>query len=298
MNQLKLNLKNRKEKKNMAVETNKDQWVKQFGQAIGEGGNPNPISENNGNMPTDKHEALEYVSYKDMLSSKIQASNAKDQALKYAQNSLANAGFAGQGMAESTRAGIMNNYNRAIMGADEQHQQNLMDIAAQKTEEQAAAGEDKWQSVMTMMQQATSQEDLDYLKSEFYPSMTDDQKKMFDYYYSSFSNSFVEPGNVVGSEYNYNDNKAYAYDKDGGSVSTKGKFNKENETMNSAIATGKIEKDTYIQLHNLSNQDLYLYYGRDGKLYYVSKDTYNNAQNKVHIYGKKSGVNQGAYVPD
>ncbi len=177
----------------MAVETNKDKWTQAFAQSIGVGGGSNPSQEGGegGNQNnTDKYAALETTSYKDMLSSKIQASNARDQAMKYAQNSIANAGYAGQGMAESTRTGIQNTYQKAIMGADEQHQQNMLDIQTQKADEQELKGEEDWQSVMTMMQQATSQEDLDYLKSEFYDGMNDQQKKMFDYYYSSYSNSF------------------------------------------------------------------------------------------------------------
>ncbi len=176
----------------MAVETNKTNWVKNFSNAIGNdgGSNPSPQPEGGEGGNTDKYAALETTSYKDMLSSKIQASNAKDQAMKYASASLGASGFGGQGMAESTRAGIINNYNKAIAGADEQHQQNLLDIETQKAEEEELKGEDNWQSVMTMMSQATSQEDLDYLKNEFRDGMTPEQQKMFDYYYSSYSNSF------------------------------------------------------------------------------------------------------------
>lgn len=176
----------------MAVQTNKDQWVKTFGDSIGANSpesNPSGggTGSSNGLTGGDKYDALEYTSYKDMLSSKIQASVARDQAQKYVGNSLANAGFSGQGMAESTRAGIAGAYNRAIMGADETHQANLMDIASQRVADEETQKTDRWQAAMTMMQEATSVEDLDYLKSEYYDSFTDDQKKMFDYYYSSYS---------------------------------------------------------------------------------------------------------------
>ena len=173
----------------MAVTTNKNEWVNNFAKSIGEGGDktvsPTGGSGEGGN--TDKYDALETTSYKEMLSSKIQAANAKDQALKYANDSLAGAGLGNQGIAESTRAGIMGNYQRAITGADEQHQANLMDIETQRQEDATTKGEEDWQTTMTMLQQATSQEDLDYLKSEFYPNMTEQQKKIFDYYYSTYA---------------------------------------------------------------------------------------------------------------
>lgn len=279
----------------MAVETNKTKWTDSFAKSIGVTTNPTGGEGGGDNPQTDKYDALEYTSYKDMLSSKIQASVARDQAQKYVGASLNNAGFGGQGMAESTKAGIMGTYNKAIMGADEQHQANLIDIENQRQVDAETANSDKWQSAMTMLNQASSQEDLDYVKNNFYADMTPEQQKYFDYYYNSFSKGFVGSDVNTAGEYSYADNKAYAYDENGGSIQTSGKFNKENETLNSAIATGKIEKGTYIQLHNLSNQDCYLYYGTDGKLYYVSKDTYNGATNKVHIYGKESGVNAGAY---
>lgn len=175
----------------MAVETNKTNWVKNFSQAISNEGGSNPApqqegGEVGGNQP-DKYAALETTSYKDMLSSKIQASNAKEQAMKYASASLGASGFSGQGMAESTRAGIINNYSKAIAGADEQHQQNLLDIETQRQEDAATKGDEDWQATMTMLQQATSKEDLDYLRAEFYPSMTDQQKKIFDYYYGTYA---------------------------------------------------------------------------------------------------------------
>lgn len=281
----------------MAVQTNRDQWVQNFANAIGQSGENAASSNEGGNAgATDKYTTLETTSYKDMLSSKIQAANAKDQAMKYANASLNASGLGNQGIAESTRTGIYGTYQRAINEADQTHQSNLLDIQTQKATEQEENQESSWQSAMTMMQQASSQEDLDYLKDNFYEGMTDEQKKMFDYYYASYSNSFADESANTASEYSYDDNKAYAYDANGGSITTSGKFNKENETLKSAIATGKIAKGTYIQMHNLSNQDMYLYYGNDGKLYYVSKDVYNNSEKKVHIYGKESGVNDGAYT--
>ena len=243
----------------------------------------------------DKYEALEYTSYKDMLSSKIQAAAAKEQAQKYIETGINASGFAGQGIADSTKLGIQSSYLKAIGQADEAHTASMVDIAKQRADEEELQSNERWQSAMTMLQQARSQEDIDYVKNNFYDSMTDEQKKMFDYYAASYSSDFVDDSANTAGEYSYGDKKAYAYDANGGSIQTKGKFNNENETLNSAIATGKIEKGTYIQLHNNRNESVYLYYDTNGKLYYVSKDTYTTAEKKVHIHGKENEIKEGAY---
>lgn len=278
------------------AETNKKNWVDNFASAIGEsGGSTAPKEEG---ASTDKYANLETTSYKEMLNSKIQASAAKDQAMKYVNNSLKGAGYGTQGMAESTRAGIYGNYQKAITEADQTHANNLLDIANSRANEEEAKGTDRWQSAMEMLQQATSQEDLDYVKNNFYDSFSDDQKKYFDYYYASFGSQM--PGNTVdlGSEYTYDKGTdVYAYDrKTGGSVSVSGKFNVENETLNSAIAKGELKRDSYIQLANTAGQDIYIYFDKSGKLYYISKATYDSQnENKFHIYGKDNKIYTGAY---
>ena len=206
----------------MAVQTNKDQWVNTFSKSIN-----NSSPQNNVETPgqeqseMDKYDALKYTSYKDMLSSKIQASAAREQAQKYVGTALSNSGFAGQGIAESTKAGIMNAYGKAISDADATHQANMVEIEGQQQDELAAKGEEKWQSAMTMMQQAQSQEDLDYIKENFYEDMTDDQKKMFDYYYASYSNSFGSEFNTYGDQANAVFNEAFNVDENGNPTGVK-----------------------------------------------------------------------------
>lgn len=171
----------------MAVTTNKNEWVNTFANAIGESNPPaQPNAEGGASGNNDKYAALETTSYKDMLSSKIQANAAKEQAIKYSNNVLGANGVGSQGMAESARAGIMNNYARAINDAQALHGQNLLDIETQRQNDLETKGEEGWQNAMTMLSQATSQEDLDYIKNNFYAGMTDEQKKMFDYYYASY----------------------------------------------------------------------------------------------------------------
>lgn len=280
--------------------TNKDQWVENFNSAIGgtspQNANPQPA---NPTGATDKYEGLKNTSYKEMLDSKIQAAAVKEQSQKYVQSSLAAAGLSGQGIAESTKAGIFGSYQKAINAADDTHNKNLIDIETQRQNDLEAKGTDRWQSTMEMLQQARSKEDLDMIKSDFYDGFTDDQKKYFDYYYASYSADLADTGVKLGSQYVYNpDADIPCYDrKTGGTTTEKGEFDIENQNLNSAIAQGELARGSYIELANLKGQAIYLYYGNNGQLYYVNKATYDEIPDdkKFHIYGKENTIKTGSY---
>ncbi len=286
----------------MAVETNKTKWTDAFAKSIGASTSPGGQGEG---TPTDKYDALEYTSYKDMLSSKIQASVAKDQAQKYIGASLSNAGFAGQGIAESTRTGIMGSYGKAITAADETHQANLLDISKQRAEETELAGEEKWQSAMTMLQQATSKEDLDYVKTSFYNDMTDDQKKMFDYYYASYSNDLGTRDDPEWLKANTVNSQGYgSYDE-----MLKGGL----RTDNIDYGVEDVEKEALLLFdrYNVGRQDgdvvrlehqgggstngVYLIY-YNGKWYKTDKSHYDGAQNKAFFKGAKFQSGTGTFT--
>ena len=76
-----------------------------------------------------QYDNLRNESYRAMLNSEIQASLARDQALKYTQNQLNAQGMGNQGMSESARAGIYNTYQNALGTAANTYRSNLIDIA-------------------------------------------------------------------------------------------------------------------------------------------------------------------------
>ncbi len=80
--------------------------------------------ENNNSIYDD----MKQESYRAMLNSEIQASVAKQNALKYTQNQLNQTGYANQGVAQSTNLGIENNYRNALVNAQNQYRQDLMGI--------------------------------------------------------------------------------------------------------------------------------------------------------------------------
>ena len=281
------------------AETNRNEWVKNFESSIN-GASPQNSVDNNGDSSAtvDKYDNLKNISYKEMLSSKVQAAAAKEQAQKYIGTSLNANGFGGQGIAESSRLGIFNNFNKAINEADATHQQNLKDIELQKANDLEMKGNDRWQSAMEMMQQAQSKSDLDYIKNNFYEGFSEDQKKYFNYYYASYNAQMPDQSVNLGSAYKYSkDENVYAYDRQtDGSVTVKDKFNAENDTLNSALAKGEIAKGSYIELANKSGQAIYIYYDKNGQLYYINKRDYDNqTENKFYIYGTDNKIYNGSY---
>lgn len=62
----------------------------------------------------DYYNDLRNKSYRTLLDNEIQASIAKEQAMKYTQNSMAAQGLGSQGVSESVKAGINNDYLNAI----------------------------------------------------------------------------------------------------------------------------------------------------------------------------------------
>ena len=275
----------------------KEKLMQTMGDKInGENGQSTPTNPTS-NTGDDKYKALENISYKEMMNSKIQASAVKDQALKYSGNALNAAGIGTQGMAESSRVGVFNNFNKAIMGAEQTHQDNLLSINNQKETDKENKRTDNWQTLMTMAQGATSQAELDEVKAMLDSGdYTDEQKNYFNFYYNSYKNQFDKMNSAnTTTVFNYANNQAYAYDSNGGSVTTEGAFNVETNTLRGGIANGTIAKDTYIQVRNLSNQEMYLYYSVDGNVYYVSKEEFRKQSDdkKVNIIGTNSMINKG-----
>ena len=97
----------------------------------------------NGDMTPKETDSAHYndlrkESYRTMLNSEIQASIAKDRALKYTQNALAAQGLGSQGVSESARVGIMNDYHNANQDAVSQYRKELLGINQDERKEDLA----------------------------------------------------------------------------------------------------------------------------------------------------------------
>ena len=95
----------------------------------------NSYSTNTGDTTTDYYNALKNESYKTLLNSEIQASVARDQALKYTNNSLRANGYGNQGLAESTNLGVQNQYRNALANASNNYMANMSQINQDQRQE-------------------------------------------------------------------------------------------------------------------------------------------------------------------
>lgn len=115
----------------------------------------------------DYYEALKNESYKSMLNSEIQASVARDQALKYTNNALRSSGYASQGLSQTAYNGITNNYQNALQQANQQYQNDLTNINQQQRNEQKATGNDNFNSLTTLMSGASSSDELNQMLNTY-----------------------------------------------------------------------------------------------------------------------------------
>ena len=112
-------------------------------------GNP-PNNTDTGNETTDYYNALKNESYKTLLNSEIQASIARDQALKYTNNSLRAKGYATQGLAESTNLGLQSQYQTALANARNTYQQSIDSINEQQRNAETQKQNDEFESLTTL----------------------------------------------------------------------------------------------------------------------------------------------------
>lgn len=108
----------------------------------------------------DYYNALKNESYKSLLNSEVQASIARDQALKYTNNSLRANGYANQGLAESTGLGIQSQYSNALANAANNYRNSIQDINTQQRTEQLNTQRDNFESVTSLMSGAMNQDEL------------------------------------------------------------------------------------------------------------------------------------------
>ena len=231
---------------------------------------------------------LKDESYKTMLDSEIQASIARDQAMKYTMNQVGASGYANQGLAQSSMLGVQNNYRNALRDAQAQYESSLNNINEQQRQEAInqentdyTKDDNNFKTVSTLMSGATTQEQLNKIYDEYKndESLSANSKKQLGLLYSMYSDSFAQAETPNTAQLSLDDKSATAVNKDGKveNVDLQAKFSAETRTLRNAINTGTLPNDSYIKLENLDGLRLYARY-YNGALYYVNENEY-----KKHI---------------
>ena len=128
-------------------------------------GGVNSYSTNTGDTTTDYYNALKNESYKALLNSEVQASIARDQAMKYTQNSLRTKGYGNQGISESSNLGLQSQYQTALANAANNYQTSLRTIDERQRNEQIQKENDNFESVTTLMQAAVESGGVEQLNN-------------------------------------------------------------------------------------------------------------------------------------
>ena len=213
---------------------------------------------------------LKEESYKTMLDSEIQASVARDQAMKYTQNQFGASGYANQGLAQSSMVGVQNNYRSALRDAQSQYENSLNTINQQQRQEEInqeatdyTRDDNNFKTISTLMSGATNQNQLDNIYKEYQndTTLSENSKKQLRLLYGMYSDNFTN--NDVGTaQISLDEKNATVVNKQGKieNVDLQGRFNNETRTLRNAINTGNLPNNSYVMLEQADGLKLFITY--------------------------------------
>lgn len=262
-----------------------------------------PTGETTGD--TDYYANLKNESYKAMLDAEIQADVAKQQSMKYVGNTVAGQGLAGQGMAESSRVGILNTFNQALSEAQNTHNKNLVDIGAQEVAAQKQTANDNFESMTTLMSNASDVEGLNnilknykidvadgVLSGEGYDALDSNSQAQLNSLYQLYSSQYQDQNGV------YTDlarlQNATVIGTNGKPLNLGTQFNEETQIAFAHALQGDLAVGTVVCLDNTKKKEggtkgYIMWTGKGFKV--VNEDAYNKAISKntaQWISGKES----------
>lgn len=264
-------------------------------------------------MEKNYYENLKNESYKTMLDSEIQASVARDQAMKYTQNQINGAGYGNQGLAQSTMLGVQNNYRNALRDAAAAYDKDMAEIQKEEADYQIKQDDNVFKSASTLMSNATSQDYLQQIYDTYKddPSLDDNSKKQLDLLYNMYGESFAaEEQDKIDTSHLFDIDKdeTFTYYEDGKQLTAPmgSDFDYEMKSLQSAIRTNSVPDDSYILLINDDDGNTLEDYEKSnkrdaehiylkfvgGKLYYVSDSDYrdNATDDNAYVIIEKNAI--------
>lgn len=119
------------------------------------------------NYDVDYYKQLKDENYKTLLSSEIQLDNARQRALKQTNVGLASQGMASSGYGSTANTGIESQYISGLQNAQQNYQEQNLQIDQQAHQAQVADANDKFNSLTTLMSNATSNDDLNNIMKSY-----------------------------------------------------------------------------------------------------------------------------------
>lgn len=239
------------------------------------------------------------------LNAAIQLNNARQDAMKNTQNYLRGSGYGSQGYGASQMINTNNAYNNQLGNNQNDYWSKLQELNAQQNQ----ARQQEYTSNFENFSNSAGAFDDDsfYTQGQAYGLFKQDNtgKWQIDtendaYKNLSLANQNALKGLVQNHESNVNSTnigtKKYGVD---GNISFKtangeyaidtieNKFKTENMNLNASIDSGKINKNgSVIKMTNAYGDTAYLQY-KNGELYYIDKNTYENGKNQFEVRNGK-----------
>lgn len=266
----------------------------------------------------DYYNSLKNESYKAMLNSEIQASVARDQAMKYTNQQINAAGYDTQGLNQSTNLGIQNTYQAALKNAAEAHQANMLALGQQQRAEDQALNEkyeaknsQEFESLTALMSGAEDAESLNEILgkyginpnakitledgtettgwqygagSEF---LTDNDKRQLEILYSLQSKGYTDGSSIRPENLG---NMTYL-NPDNGFVRNFGEwFEEETKVLQHKATNGDIETGGVVKVTSGQGGTVYVQWDGKGFKFVTSKeyDAATGKQYDLHYEGGKN----------
>lgn len=162
------------------------------------------------------YEQLKEMNYKERYDNKVAISNAQEQALKYANNSMIAKGYGSQGLQESNMVSMNNNYLNALASANDRYLRRETEIDNARAQDLNRLETQKFSQEQNYLQQERNfnrQQDLNnkssyinyFLKSFQQFGKEEDLNKYLN------NNGYLKDGKINGdilkSKYNFNDSE-------------------------------------------------------------------------------------------
>lgn len=264
------------------------------------GGNASSVGGKAYTPPKDNssyYEALKNESYSTLLQSEIQASIARDQAMKYTQGQLNAQGYGTQGLSASSEIGLHNNYMGALNQAQSDYRNSLLGI---KQQEQNAK-EEQFQQLATLMEGAESTENLGRLfdaygisvdengnlGGNYFNSLDPQSQAQLKYLYDSYNKSYGTAENEEKQQAFIEKYAVADYIGSGIEAGTPISDARLNETIRK-FDTNDVLKDMQsgdvVEVVDGKNTSYMV--NNNGQWYYISKEGYQNATGTKYTASK------------
>ena len=258
----------------------------------------------------DYYELARQQEYGTLFDKEVELENAKQNALKYTQNQINAQGFGGTGYGSSIQSGIYNTYLNKVGNAQSEYNQNIKDINASEQADIDAKANDRFQSVTTMLTQASTQEQMDNLLSQYGygtvdngtftwnekpEGMSEDDWYQMQYYYNLQKDAIAQGADTT-AYYNSLDslNNMTFIGANGTAETFNSRFREEANTLWHYAQNGTYANGDAVKVANKNGNIVYLEWTKNG-FKQISEEQYKANSNKWEVVNQGSGSSQKIY---